>query len=855
MTWLLHDRMVLRTTGIPFDVLDDLRLPDTAAALEELETASRSLELHRAALLRDHFPAAVQALPADDKAARRLLSRQRSAVGRHRPAPAREQTAPGDLAALLAHWNELLARRTAAAQRAEARHEEELTGCRARLHHRAADPAVQEAALLLSPDFHTALRRYADTPAAFAADGARGREARKVERRLATYLQRLAAKNETNGRYGPVNYGRLLPDAAEPLLIRPAAEPGQPTVFATARLADAVAAAWRADPRTRQYLRPRRSVAHQFTGDRALNTATGRALSLSGPAARLLDLCDGDLTCEQLADKLNEPWQRTAELVETLVQRGLLAVAPMFPPDTARPLSALTDRLSALPTSDAVHKWSTTACHLAELVAGSAVSSGASGSRARHELTAQYEELSGQPARRGEGRAYADRALVFEEAHGQTERFELGAAPTQAIGEGLLPILDLWRTAALLRRADQQRQCRKLMETLRTDRLPLLAYLRAAAGRTKVPTGESPALTLLDNELRRLLAGHEDDHHVELSAAEVAAATAHARKAATRSDPRGTGLPSFTSVDLLLAAADGDSAARGDLTLVVGEGHAPPLLSVFPTDHFRREEEGGDPIAALLRKTWSQAGVRVGQVVIGRDTKIFAYRLADVLVELRPHLDRADLAVPAAHLEVRRTSEDCLLHDPDGALLLHPQLRRGPGFDPLAPLTLPAVEHHHLLLGGHTPRLTIGGVVHQRERWQTASLPWDTSLSGFALMRAAHEWRNRSGMPAYVYYRVPEEPKPLLLDFTSRHLVEVFHRHAARTLGPVTLTEMLPGPSGLWLRSPAGRHTFELRIFAVHGGGPDAVHGGWRIHRTTREGPGEETGTGQGPSEETGRGK
>ncbi|MBZ4319938.1 lantibiotic dehydratase family protein [Streptomyces huiliensis] len=834
MTWLLHNRLVLRTTGVPFDVLDDLRLPDTAAALEALGTVRRALERHREALLREHFPAAVRSLSADDSAARRRLSRQRSAVGRGRPAPAVEEAGQGGLASQLLYWNELLREETAAAERAAARHAAEFTDCRARLHRRAADPAVQEAVQLLSPDFHTALRRYAETPPAFAADGSGGRDARRVELRLATYLQRLAAKNETNGRYGPVDYGRLLPEAAPPLLIRRAAEPGRVTVFSTARLAGAVAMAVRADPRMRRHLRPRRSVTHRFTGDQAVSTVTGRTLSLSGPDARLVALCHGDLTCERLAEKLGEPWARTADRVEALVGRGLLAVAPMFPPDTAYPLAAIAGRLSTLPADDdAVRAWRKSVGRLETLVARSGVSSGEPDARARSELAARYEELSGQSARRGAGRAYADRALVFEEARGRLDRFELGAAPTRALGDGLLPVLDLWRTAALLRRCDHQRRCGQLLESLGTDRLPLLAYLRAAAGRRELPADEPPPTALLDDRLRGLLAGREDDRQVELGAADVAAIAADAREAAARSDRRGAALPSFTSVDVLLAASDEASMARGAHTLVVGEGHAPPLLSVFPTDHFRREREGGeDPIAALLRTTWSDAGVRVGQVVIARDTKIFAYRLADVLVELRPHLERADLAVPAAHLEVRRTSEGCLLHDSDGVLLLHPQLRRGPGFDPLSPLTLPAVEDHPLVLGGHTPRLTIGGVVYQRERWQTAGLPWDASLSGFGLLRAAHEWRGRNRMPEYVYYRVPEEPKPLLLDFTSRHLVEVFHRHAARTAGPVTLTEMLPGPSDLWLRSPAGRHTFELRVFAVHGGGSDAAAGGWGIHRT-----------------------
>ncbi len=833
MTWLLHDQLVVRTTGFPYEVLEELRLPRTAAALDALLDAGQRIEEHRERLLREVFPVAVRILRGDPAATRRL-SKQRSAVGRRRPVADPGTGAAAGPAKALREWNRLLAEADALVRRAERTHLGELAGHRERLHALASDPRVRDAALLLSPAFAEGLERYARSAFDRGADGAGGRDSRRIELRFASYLQRLAAKNETNSFYGPVNYGRLVPGSAQAMRIERDPALVSRTVFATARLAEAVTTAIQADPRMRPHLRPRRSTGHRTDEAGAtVNTATGRTVELNPEDARLVAAADGIRNVRELGRLLGEPWQVVADRFAELVRRGLLAVAPPAAPDTAFPLDALAERLAGLPDADgAVREWRAVVAELADLVAQCDTRPRDAGAAALRKLEERYEELAGEQARRGAGRMYADRTLVFEESRGDLARFDLGGRPARAIGDGLAPVLDLWRTAALLRRHDQRLAARRLLDAsgAGADGLPLLGYLRAAAT-TPDPGpafGAVPALERLDAGLRELVAGRSDGRRAELPPGELAELAARLGEEfpKARAD---AGCPVFSSVDVMIAAESQQALEKGEFRIVVGEAHAPALLSVFPTDHFRRADGGDDPVAALLNRVFGAAGVRVGQVLIGRNTKIFPYRLGDPLVELRPHLPGTAGALPAAELRVRRSGAGVALFDDEGPLLLHPQLRPAAGFDPLAPLALPAVEDHPVVLPGHTPRVTVGGVVYQRERWQVPGLPWDAALGGWALMRAAREWHRRCGMPEQVYYRTPEEPKPMLLDFASRHLTEVFHRHVARSTGPVTVSEMLPGPGELWLPGSEGRHTFELRAFAVHDGGPD---GGWRVHRT-----------------------
>ena len=62
--------------------------------------------------------------------------------------------------------------------------------------------------------------------------------------------------------------------------------------------------------------------------------------------------------------------------------------------------------------------------------------------------------------------------------------------------------------------------------------------------------------------------------------------------------------------------------------------------------------------------------------------------------------------------------------------------------------------------------------------------------------------------------RVPEEPKPVYIDFASFLLVEVLD-YLARPSSRMTITEMFPTSRQLWLTRGEGRYCCEFRIIVV----------------------------------------
>ncbi|HEX4099652.1 MAG TPA: hypothetical protein VHY21_03800 [Pseudonocardiaceae bacterium] len=780
--WTLYPDAALRMAGFPFSWWESLLPAGLLAGLSPLEDAWVAGHAHRAHLLRAAFPAAVRAT--EDRVVLRTLSRARAAVGKLRPVA--DAVAPELIRDELRAWND---RMRALAEATDALQESfgaELLLLRSRLHEVAGRESLREAVGLLSPSVAESLDRYADDPLPAQATS----RDRGLEHRIVLYLQRLVAKNETNSFFGPV--GAACVDAAAVPALRVLGEfgCGPPVVFSSPRLARGIAALLAVDPKLGRYVPLRRSPMLELTGDRLTHQLTGRSVRLS-PA---------EVSAWRAAAA---PGEVGKAVPDRLIRLG--ALTRQVPVDlwSAEPLDSLEDWLLRLPPVCATQTWLRRVDELRAGIRSFAEATGRGRRAALAGLERRAAELTGGRQRQGAGRMYTDRSVVFEERENRIS-LALGGALADGLAGQLAPALTYWAATASERWAQHQRVAAELFDRSWPghDEVPLPAYLAAAAALPPVSTPTAAEIYV---------------------AGLVEATTAEIRLPAERLEALATAIhgPVFSSVDLLVAATDERAVADGALRWVLGEAHAGHLLSVFPTDHFVRSRDRG---ASHRRDTWlfhalQRTGRRAAWLVTGRDTKIYQYQQPAVAVQLRPYLPEHS-ARSASELTVRRLREGVELCDFAGPLWLLPAVRTATdGFDPLAPLSFPAVQTVPFGRSALRPRVLVGDTVVQRAGWRVPAAPL-ARLQGAKQFLAARSFRRECGMPELVFVQLPWEPKPTLLDFRNPLSVGAFAgllRHDPAVSGDTVLTfsEMLPGPADLWL----GERTFELRLLAVWEGG------------------------------------
>jgi hypothetical protein len=125
----------------------------------------------------------------------------------------------------------------------------------------------------------------------------------------------------------------------------------------------------------------------------------------------------------------------------------------------------------------------------------------------------------------------------------------------------------------------------------------------------------------------------------------------------------------------------------------------------------------------------------------------------------------------------------------------------------------------------HVPRVTIGDLTISRERWETtpAEIALPDGHDRAAWFLAVRRWASARGLPRYVFYKSPREPKPCYLDFDSPVYVNLFAKAMTQLdpQTPVRVVEMLPGIEDTWLVDADGTtYTSELRFVARAARGP-----------------------------------
>ncbi|MEV7185629.1 lantibiotic dehydratase [Kitasatospora sp. NPDC093102] len=826
--WSLVPVAMLRHAGYPLSLLDRVVDPATARAADAvLALRDEAVELGRQLKA---------ALRAEQAGTRGDLA---SGVGMLRPFP------PADLARLEAELGpaalDSAKRYQDAAQTLDghwAAFEQEHGAALARARRAVVDlfrePSLQQV-LLLSND-----ARFEEFTAWIAAGGAGSDgHVKRMTDLLAMYLQRVTTKNETHSHFGPLAVARTAPEATT-AGVTWSTGPLRRTALLSHWAGEAMAEVFSARPETFETVRPRRRPLAFADGPLvrlyAFETTTGmpdgwrfvavKSDTFDAHRSWLWDRCDGERTVAQLraawAERPDRPADRTFDRVlAELVDQDWLIGRWEIPIGSTDVLRSLAGHLAEdSPDLAVVRRFEDGLRRFAE---------GPVAQRAAllAELKETFEEVTGSAANRSEGRHYADRSILYEEAYSPVGDVVLGPDVTGLIGRELSVVYDLTLLVPRLR--------------IRRELAILHGWMARRFGLgTPVPLpdfyaaffADKPQLaveceevdreiTALDREVVALLLdGAEDGRHESV----VDRARLEELLARHPDTP-----PALCNPDVMLAAPDAAAIGRGDFLAVVGDCHAvrealthssfAPMLQAEAPElldevhaRYRGLLDEDEVLVDLSRSHPDKTGAQL------------TYPCPDLEVYGLSPKARGDVLQPGRlYLVATADRVELRAHGLAGRLKLLAPLAGGPSIrqDPLSPFAFP---RHFGGVGirdrdrDHVPRIRCGRIVLHRERWRIpaeALRGWSPgvhrSKGDAPEFAAARRLRRELGLPRHGFLKIPGEPKPVYVDWDSPLIVRQVFRLARKTASPLEFSEMLPAPEHLWLDIDGERHTSELR--------------------------------------------
>lgn len=829
--WSLFPHFIVRATGFPWELVEKLRC--TEAGSFAVERAHREAEIERFR-----------------KSAPRIHNPSRSVLASLR---AGRPIADGqvDDPSLFTEWNRIASGLQQANDGFERVFPGELDRVHGALRGFADDARFLEAVASSSPPVFLDLQR--------------GRWSARVERQVASYVQRLSAKNETMSFFGPINYGRLDPDSFDGVRLEwsgPLRLTGRRT-HAASWLVLGVSQAIAFDPPVSQWLVPRpkgfadpplpraRRRLGEILVERGVITqgqlarVLERQLDAKRPLGELLvdaQLCSQDEISEALKQQSgmrgDDPSRDPGELLSRLVHaangaKTLGSIARELGVDLAQLVEVakvacnkriLTHQLE-LPS----------AIHL-PLVSLVERVSGIPGPAARGHLEGLREVL-GLMARYSASDAPTKIALNERMRELVEQRWQVRsphvAQPAKPEPDGKEPPPERRQTQAhfYVDRLPMREECggdlrieingRRASELIERLQRPL-DLLGLAAEQTRQRARQRVAKLLGQRRVPfwKVVAAFSDqpipydDFLSEWLTKEVKDASArvidiHPDRLPV-SSPTGQ-LPLVCSIDLLVCAKSVEAWSGGDYQVVMGDIHDTALVWGWALQF---HEDG-----ALVERQMVEHLGRVRRdlpiitALASRRTGLLPAELPGPVIELggvsaRPsswHLPFDDLLVASdgsdSHLWSNSLGTEVCLYNGELESLVH------------TAFALPRVRPPRVDLGAHTPRIVVDGVILQREQWRLNEAQVEELVAckdDRARIRVATRLWVDLGLPPVVFAKLPDERKPVLVDPTSPFLLRAFLNLLEHRKGAV-LSEMLPSPDQLWLRGELGRHTAELR--------------------------------------------
>lgn len=800
--WSLWRWFMLRSTGFPTSLVLNVAIDGFDDALQRLISAEDEVARARTSAI----DAVTAAAASTDDNGKRALNKLRSRLENGEP-PAPDASSPAA--------NLLDALRTAH-NTAKREYDNLVAWLESK------QPALREALLaqVREPRFREAvswqtlhaLRTGLDHLLRQAPDNVNSKT-RQKEMLAASYLQRYCLKNDTIGFFGPVGWGEIA-DVTE---LRDVEGLGRRTVYfewwAIHELASRIAS----EPDVRPWLSPRRSPLLRIEDD-AVHVGGRPSSSLSPGEVWLLRASDGTRSVRELENAAVAAGHAVdvQPLLRKYEHSQWVQWTLNVPTESVHPDQALRRELERIADVAVRQRWLAALDELVQArdhVAKSAGDPEKLGA-ALDALGATFTRVSGRRASRNEGEAYAGRGIVYEDCV-RGDELLLGRDVIAHFAAPLELVLDSarWFTYTLGQR--YLRTFEQLYDTLARQSGNSVVELSAFLAQSSLGKRESSS-HIADEvaaELRarwaRVLAVSPEERVVTRTPEQLVPVIRELF------DAPGPGWPiaRYQSPDVMLAATSMDALRRGDFLAVLGELHAAANNVLTP---FALKEH---PQAAVLLRARSL------DVPPPRIAPIVPAAAAQRAAPWSMHEGDMHLAIgmsvswraPERVLAVG----DLVVTRDDGQLVVRE--RRGERHWHVLDFFESYVRHDSAGRFGvatkqrHSPRMSIGKLVVARESWtyEPSEIPFAQDDAGARRLLDANRWRVRHALPRFVFLKVPEERKPVYIDFQSPLYVELFAK-TVRKASAVVMTEMLPAHGEHWLVDKAGSHySCELRLGAL----------------------------------------
>lgn len=826
--WDLFPDFVFRTTGFPYEWLEELHCPQTLAQ------AKRFLALEQERdRLRDHFadnlfprllefeqkrePVGSKVFSKLFKLKKRLMKNQAL-----RPEDAgfwkSRRYEDTEWARFADEWSRLQSKLEEAFATGEEIFASERARARRVMKEKVEDPEFQEAVFLSSPSSFQQLKRYLK-------DWGRGQEPdwnsanRGAERMIYAYLQRFCSKNDTTSFFGPVNYGRFETD--EPNSVKRAFREGnflgRRRVFIAhwfvkllaQKLARLEAVLPHLKPFVNPLVRPLGDHMFYFHG---LN----RSFRLPDDQKRVLEAVDGEKTVSQLAKELQVEEVGVIGLLQGMQKKRLIELSFPLSPVRVDALAELRDHLRELPPrarqtgEELIERIESCRALLERTPYPQRI-------QVWGDVESQLADLLENDTRRKDGALYADRTALYEDCAGTLSELKIGGPLYRSLNGPFLTALKLLTAGAVLKWLDYQQAGKKLYNELSKDgsvvrymdMIPQfdpgedeMKHTRRFHSRvtdllrrrqTEQPGRE---LNISDEEVKELLEPFEE---------QIAQVLAHLRMI----------LP---SPDIMVAAASADAVEKGDFRLILGELHddCSTIFDGFMAYFAEDPQELRARLDQRIQKVpqWE----RMATIITERRNKHVTPELPGYTILLSAVSNKErESVIPIHQVEVREIDGRLTLWAKETPLTLYPGDLHSAAHGCFSlPCVVPiqlSVEQGEEVEVKRSPRVLIDGVVVQREQWQIPAerMQADSlALKGFPLFVHMARKQMQFALPDQFYVKWKTGEKPILVDLSIPWSLEWMLRVADRT-EHVSISEMYPGPQHLWWQDDIGRHTFELR--------------------------------------------